>query len=218
MQAFIFDMDGVIVDSELHWKSVEGYYLRQLVPGWTEADQARAIGLSLDNLFAMLRDDYGYSGSEEEFLETYHANARRIYTEQVSLLPGFEGLLEMLHANGVKLALASSSPRAWIDWMLDRFDLRPSFDMTVSAEEVGGEGKPSPAIYLYTAQRLGVDPARCVVAEDSRNGVLAARAAGMYCIGLRNGFNDDQDLSEANIIVNGLGEIDWPTLMALVER
>jgi beta-phosphoglucomutase-like phosphatase (HAD superfamily) len=88
----------------------------------------------------------------------------------------------------------------------------------VSAEEVGGEGKPSPAIYLYTAQRLGVDPARCVVAEDSRNGVLAARAAGMYCIGLRNGFNDDQDLSEANIIVNGLGEIDWPTLMALVER
>jgi HAD superfamily hydrolase (TIGR01509 family) len=218
MQAFIFDMDGVIVDSELHWKSVEGYFLRELVPGWTEADQSRAIGLSLDNLFSMLHDEYGYRGVKEEFLKTYHANARRIYTEEVALLPGFESLLALLHENGVLLALASSSPRAWIDWMLDRFGLRRAFDVTVSAEEVGGEGKPSPAIYLHTASRLGVDPARCVVVEDSRNGVLSARAAGMYCIGLRNGFNDDQDLSEAHIVVDGLGEIDWATLMALVER
>jgi len=218
MQAFIFDMDGVIVDSEIHWKSVEGYYLRQIIPGWTEEDQGRIVGISLDNLFTMLRGEYGYSGSEEEFLETYHANARRIYTEKVQLLPGFETLLVLLHEKGVRLALASSSPRDWIDWMLDRFGLRRAFDITVSAEEIEGEGKPSPAIYLHTARALGVDPARCVVVEDSRNGVLSARAAGMYCIGLRNGFNDDQDLSGANIVVKGLEEIDWPTLMSLVER
>lgn len=218
MQAFIFDMDGVIVDSEIHWKSVEGYYLRQIIPGWTEEDQGRIVGISLDNLFTMLRGEYGYSGSEVEFLETYHANARRIYTEKVQLLPGFETLLVLLHEKGVRLALASSSPRDWIDWMLDRFGLRRAFDITVSAEEIEGEGKPSPAIYLHTARALGVDPARCVVVEDSRNGVLSARAAGMYCIGLRNGFNEDQDLSEAGIVVNGLGEIDWPTLMSLVER
>ena len=218
MQAFIFDMDGVIVDSEIHWKSVEGYYLRELVPGWDEIDQSRIVGISLENLFVMLREEYGYSGSEEEFLETYHANARRIYTEKAQLLPGFEDLLSLLHDRGVRLALASSSPRAWIDLVLDRFDLRPSFDVTVSAQEIDGEGKPSPAIYLDTARQLGVDPARCVVVEDSRNGVLSARAAGMYCIGLRNGFNDDQDLSDAHIIVDGHAGIDWPTLMALVER
>ncbi|HET9493139.1 MAG TPA: HAD-IA family hydrolase [Chloroflexia bacterium] len=218
MQAFIFDMDGVIVDSEIHWKSVEGYFLSRVIPGWTEEDQGRIVGISLDNLFTMLRDEYGYSGSREQFLETYHANAHRIYTEKVELLPGFEGLLSLLHENGVMLALASSSPRAWIDLVLERFDLRRAFDVTVSAEEIEGEGKPSPAIYLHTARKLGVDPARCVVVEDSRNGVLSARAAGMYCIGLRNGFNDDQDLSEADILVNGLGEIDWPTLMALVKR
>jgi HAD superfamily hydrolase (TIGR01509 family) len=218
MQAFIFDMDGVIVDSELHWKSVEGYYLRQIIPGWTEEDQGRIVGISLDNLFTMLRDEYGYSGSQEEFLETYHANAHRIYTEKVKLLPGFETLLAMLHEKGVRLALASSSPRAWIDLVLERFDLRRAFDVTVSAEEIEGEGKPSPAIYLHTARKLGVDPARCIVVEDSRNGVLSARAAGMYCIGLRNGFNDDQDLSGAHIVVDGHAGIDWPTLMALVER
>jgi HAD superfamily hydrolase (TIGR01509 family) len=217
MQAFIFDMDGVIVDSELHWKSVEGYFLSEIVPGWTEADQGRIIGLSLDNLFSLLHDEYGYRGSEEQFLATYHANAHRIYTEKVELLPGFEGLLSLLHENDVLLALASSSPRAWIDLVLERFDLRPAFDVTVSAEEIDGEGKPSPAIYLHTARRLGADPARCVVVEDSRNGVMSARAAGMYCIGLRNGFNDDQDLSAAHIVVDGHAGIDWPTLMALVE-
>ena len=218
MQAFIFDMDGVIVDSEIHWKSVEGYFLSHVIPGWTEEDQGRIVGISLDNLFTMLREEYGYRGSQEQFLETYHANAHRIYTEKVVLLPGFETLLAMLHEKGVRLALASSSPRAWIDLVLERFDLRRAFDVTVSAEEIEGEGKPSPAIYLHTARKLGVDPERCVVVEDSRNGVLSARAAGMYCIGLRNGFNDDQDLSAAHIVVDGHGGIDWPTLMALVER
>ena len=217
MQAFIFDMDGVIVDSEIHWKSVEGYFLSRVIPGWTEEDQGRIVGISLDNLFTMLREEYGYRGSQEQFLETYHANAHRIYTEKVELLPGFQARLLVLQAKGLKLALASSSPRAWIDLVLERFDLRRAFDVTVSAEEIEGEGKPSPAIYLHTARKLGVDPARCVVVEDSRNGVLSARAAGMYCIGLRNGFNDDQDLSGANIVVDGYAGIDWPTLMALVE-
>jgi HAD superfamily hydrolase (TIGR01509 family) len=211
IQALIFDMDGVIVDSELHWKSLEGYFLRTLIPGWTAADQGRIIGLSLDSLYDLLSMEYGLRGDKEEFLKEYHAIAEGIYTTKVSLTPGFLKLLALLHEKEVPVALASSSPRSWIKLVLDRFDLAADFKVVVSAQEVGGEGKPSPAIYLYTAHKLGVEPGGCVVIEDSRNGVLSARNAGMYCIGFRNGFNDEQDLSAADMVIEGFGGLDWAT-------
>ena len=209
MRSFIFDMDGVIVDSELHWKKPEGYFLRSLVPTWTDADQTRIIGLSLNNTYRLLTTEYGATHSKEEFLEVYMAMARQIYGELVSLMPGFSDLLRELHRRGTPVALASSSTRPWIDIVLDRFDLRSDFQVVVSADDLaGGEGKPSPAIYLHTASRLGVEPAGCVVMEDSHNGVLSAQRAGMYCIGFRNGFNDDQDISTADVLVNSYAEIN----------
>jgi HAD superfamily hydrolase (TIGR01509 family) len=209
MQAFIFDMDGVIVDSELHWKKPEGYFLRSLAPSWTDADQTRIIGLSLNNVYRLLATEYGVTHSKEEFLGVYMAMARQIYGEHSSLIPGFRELLAELHRRGTPVALASSSTRPWIEIVLDRFDLHSDFQAVVSADELaGGEGKPSPAIYLHTARKLGVDPAGCVVMEDSHNGVLSAQRAGMYCIGFRNGFNDDQDISTADVLVNSYAEIN----------
>jgi HAD superfamily hydrolase (TIGR01509 family) len=212
IQALIFDMDGVIVDSELHWKSVEGFYLQSLVPGWSTADQGKIIGLSLDNLFSMLTDEYGFTGTKSEFLVQYHAMAEAIYREKVNLLPGFSELLSLLREKQVPVALASSSPHNWIDLVMEKFDLRDAFQVVVSAQDTGGAGKPAPDIYLYTARKLEVEPRDCVVIEDSQNGVLSAKQAGMYCIGLRNGFNEEQDLSEADTIVEGLGQVDWDML------
>ena len=217
MDAFIFDMDGVIVDSELHWKQVEGFFLQSLVPTWGRADQDRIIGLSVHDLYRMLVDEYGVTHSKDDFLDLYHGMARTIYGEKASLIPGFTGLLAALNKDGVPVALASSSPRPWIEIVLDRFRLRDSFQAVVSSDEVQGEGKPSPAIYLRTARKLGVAPERCVVIEDSRNGVLSARNAGMYCIGFRNGFNDEQDLSAANMVVNGFGELEYEKLHTLLD-
>ena len=77
MDAFIFDMDGVIVDSELHWKSLEGFFLKALVPTWTSADQDRIIGLSVHDLYRVLSTEYGLTGTKEEFLERYHAMTYR---------------------------------------------------------------------------------------------------------------------------------------------
>ncbi|MEO8288090.1 MAG: HAD family phosphatase [Chloroflexota bacterium] len=215
MQAFIFDMDGVIVDSELHWQSVEGFFLQSLIPGWTQADQGRIIGLSQSNLYTLLNTEYGFTGDKDAFAAEYHTMAESIYRDKVALLPGFLDLITLLRAKRVPVALASSSPRAWIELVLDKFDLHDKFEMVVSAQEVGGEGKPSPAIYLYTAEKLGVEPQSCVVLEDSRNGVISARNAGMFCIGLRNGFNEEQDISAANIIVEGIAGIDWTFLSTL---
>src|SRR5205814_2064779 len=140
-------MDGVIVDSELHWKSLEGFFLQSLIPGWTAVDQGRIIGLSLESLYALLSTEYGLLGDKEEFLKEYHAIAEGIYTTKVSLMPGFLDLLALLHEKEIPVALASSSPRSWIKLVLDRFGLEADFKVVVSSQEVGGEGKPSPAIY-----------------------------------------------------------------------
>jgi HAD superfamily hydrolase (TIGR01509 family) len=216
MDAFIFDMDGVIVDSELHWKSLEGFFLKSLVPTWGSADQGRIIGLSVHDLYRLLRDEYGLTDSKAQFLELYHAMAADIYGRKASLLGGFTELLAALNRGGIPIALASSSPRSWIDIVLGRFDLRGAFRAVVSAAELQGRGKPAPDIYLLTARKLGVPPHGCIVVEDSENGVLSAKSAGMYCIGLRNGFNDDQDLSKADLLIGSLTELHLPRLKRLV--
>jgi HAD superfamily hydrolase (TIGR01509 family) len=216
MGAVIFDMDGVIVDSEIHWKTLEGYFLQSLIPTWSSTDQDKIIGLGVHDLYSLLISQYGLQKTKQQFLELYQQMANKIYGQKVSLIVGFSNLLTTLNKNNIPVALASSSPRSWIDIMLCRFDLQASFRVVVSADELEGEGKPSPAIYLLTAQRLGVRPKSCIAIEDSKNGVLSAKNAGMFCIGFRNGFNEEQDLSKADMIIHGFTELEWQTLQQLL--
>lgn len=216
MGAVIFDMDGVIVDSEIQWKTLEGYFLQSLIPTWSSSDQDKIIGLGVHDLYTLLIGQYGLQKTKAQFLELYQEMANEIYGQKVSLIVGFSDLLTTLNKNNIPVALASSSPRSWIDIMLRRFGLQSSFKVVVSADELEGEGKPSPAIYLLTAQRLGVSPTSCIAIEDSKNGVLSAKNAGMFCIGFRNGFNEEQDLSKADMIIHGFAELHWQTLQQLL--
>ena len=218
MDAVIFDMDGVIVDSEIHWKTTEGFFLQSLIPGWSAKDQDKIIGLGVLDLYALLVDTYYLQKTQQEFLEIYQQMANEIYGQKVSLIAGFRELLTALNTNHIPVALASSSPTSWINIMLERFSLRDSFQVVVSADELKGEGKPSPAIYLLTASRLGILPERCVAIEDSKNGVLSAKNAEMFCVGFRNGFNNEQDLSRADVIIHDFGELDWKNLFLLSEQ
>src|SRR5579859_3290655 len=202
-------MDGVIVDSELHWKNLEGFFLSSLVSSWTDADQSRIIGVSMDHVYTLLVSEYGMQKSREQFLAQYQEMANEIYGKKVALLPGVEDLLTKLRQHHIPVALASSSPRSWINIVLRRFNLRASFQAVISADDLNGEGKPSPAIYLFTASSLGVPPTQCIAIEDSKNGVLSAKNAGMFCIGLRNGFNEEQDISRADLIIHGFAELDF---------
>ncbi len=213
MDAVIFDMDGVIVDSEIHWKTTEGYFLQSLIPTWSVNDQDRIIGLGVHDLYTMLATSYHMQKTKEQFLAIYQEMANEIYGQKVSLMEGFAELLTALNNNNIPVALASSSPESWINIMLERFNLRESFKVVVSADELAGEGKPSPAIYLLTAKRLGVMPDRCIAIEDSKNGVLSAINAEMFCIGFRNGFNDEQDLSRADVVIRRFAEFDWQMLL-----
>ena len=218
MDAVIFDMDGVIVDSEIHWKTTEGFFLQSLIPGWSAKDQDKIIGLGVLDLYALLVDTYYLQKTQQEFLEIYQQMANEIYGQKVSLIAGFTELLTALNTNHIPVALASSSPTSWINIMLERFSLRDSFQVVVSADELKGEGKPSPAIYLLTASRLGILPERCVAIEDSKNGVLSAKNAEMFCVGFRNGFNNEQDLSRADVIIHHFSELDWKNLFLLSEQ
>ena len=218
MDAVIFDMDGVIVDSEIHWKTTEGFFLQSLIPSWRAKDQDKIIGLGVLDLYALLVDTYYLQKTQQEFLEIYQQMANEIYGQKVSLIAGFTELLTALNTNHIPVALASSSPTSWINIMLERFSLRDSFQVVVSADELVVQGKPSPAIYLLTAMRLGVRPDRCIAIEDSKNGVLSAKNAEMFCVGFRNGFNNEQDLSRADVIIHHFGELDWKNLFLLSEQ
>jgi HAD superfamily hydrolase (TIGR01509 family) len=206
MKALIFDMDGVMIDSEIHWNTDQGSFLHDLIPEWTDNDVTKIIGLSLNGTHQILKKEYGLTLSEQEFIDQIIPIADRIYAEKTNLLDGFLDFL-MSKKDDHTIGLASSSKRRWIDKVLDRFNLRPHFQVTVSAEEIDGPGKPAPDIYLHTAKTLGIAPEQCTVIEDSAHGIESAKAAGMTVIGLRNGFNDEQDLSASNIIVNGFKEL-----------
>lgn len=202
-------MDGVIVDSEFHWQTLEGFFLASLIPSWNSIDQSKLLGLSIDHIYIMLVNEYGLQESKELFMDKYHLIAHEIYMQKTSLLPGIRELFTKLHQHKIPLALASSSPRTWIDLVLQRFALSEMFQAVISSDNLNGEGKPSPAIYLLTARQLNVPPTQCIAIEDSKNGVISAKSAGMFCIGLRNGFNDEQDLSTADMIVHGFEELDF---------
>ena len=203
MKAIIFDMDGVILDSELHWKKAELTLFNKLLPKWTKSDQQKIIGLNVHDTYRILANDYGLLLSHTEFIKKVEGIALEVYRKKAELIPEFIDVIKKLKNKKIPIGLASSSLREWIDIVMSRFELARFFDITVSIEDLDMPGKPAPDIYLHTAKKLNIPPHDCVVIEDSSHGVTSAKSASMYCVGLRNGFNKKQDLSLADIEVKG---------------
>jgi len=216
MKAVIFDMDGVIIDSEKHWKKAELTFFGKLLPRWTKKDQQKIIGINVHETYRILANDYGLTLTHQEFIQRVNGIALEVYRNKCNLIDGFLNLIKKIKKADAKIALASSSLNDWINTALKRFELRPFFDVIVSAEDISAPGKPKPDIYLHTAKKLGVKPAECMVIEDSHHGVMAAKSAGMMCVGLRNGFNDAQDLSPADIQIKGFTKENNQKLIELL--
>lgn len=212
MNPFIFDMDGVIVDTEKYWQSAETGKLKEWLPKWGPEDQEKIIGMHIDDIYQFLISEYSLKISYVDFSREVNQIADNIYKNQCALIPGFKELITTLKEKGVKIGLASSSKREWIDIILDRFNLRKFFNITVSAQEIDGPGKPAPDIYLHTAKLLNTIPENCWVIEDSNHGVCAAKAAHMKCIGFRNGINLKTDLSKADIEIEGFKDFNFTLL------
>ncbi len=202
----VFDMDGVIVDSELHWRDVEEPFLRNLIPNAYEEYHKYIVGRSLSDIFLYLDENYNLPLKKEEFMGAYNEMAVKVYEEWSHLIPGVLDLIELLKKEGFTLGLASSSPMFWVNMAVERFELGQYFERVISADETDCKGKPAPDIYIYAVEQLGKEPSQCMAIEDSKNGVISARAAGLKCVGLRNGFNDDQDLFSSDLIIHGFEE------------
>lgn len=199
MTAVLFDMDGVLVDSEDYWVEREREEIFPDVVADGPIPPAEITGMNYREIFDYLDEHYEVTVDPETFLDLFDRTAREIYTEEVDLLPGVESLLADLHAAGHPAAIVSSSPHEWIDLVVDRFDL-DDFDAVISAESVE-RGKPAPDVYEYAAETLAIDPADCVAVEDSEHGVEAAARAGTTVIGYRSGADESVDLSAADVVV-----------------
>jgi len=185
----------------------EAEILGQLGVPLTPERCLETTGLRIDEAVAHWEERYPWSGpTRSEVVERILDRVLHIITQRAPLKPGVRESLTVVRGAGLRIALASSSSLSLIEKVLDRFGLRAEFEAVVSAE---GErfGKPHPGVYLTTAARLGVDPAACLALEDSVNGMLAARAAGMRCIVVPERWPVDPRFSSADSVI--------PTLLGL---
>ncbi len=177
--AVIFDLDGVLVDAEVWWDEVRLAWAGQLGRSWTAADQAAVMGANSLGWARIMRQRLDLDLSPEQIVDDIvGAMVQRYATHGAPLIPGAVAAVRRLAEAGVPIAVASSSHRLVIDAALDSLGIAGLFRVVVASDEVA-HGKPAPDVYLLAARELGVDPSSCLVVEDSLNGVLAARAAGM---------------------------------------
>jgi HAD superfamily hydrolase (TIGR01509 family) len=179
-QAVVFDLDGVIVDSEPVWEEVRRAYVADHGGRWRPDTQRRLMGMSTPEWAEYLGSELGVDQPPSEVARGVVEQMAERYHRSLPLMPGAVDAVRRMAAR-FPLGLASSSPRSLIDRVLAEADLAGAFKTTLSTEEVA-RGKPAPDVYLTVASRLGVDPAHCLAVEDSSNGLRSAAAAGMTVV------------------------------------
>jgi HAD superfamily hydrolase (TIGR01509 family) len=182
--AVVFDLDGVLVDSEAAWDAARRELVRERGGTWKDSATRDMLGMSSLEWSRYLARELGVDLPPEEISRQVVAQLLAVYREQLPLLPGAREAVERL-ADRWPLGLASSSNPEVIGVVLTASGLERYFSAWVSSEEVG-PGKPAPDVYLEAARRLGVRPADCVAIEDSENGLRSAHAAGMRLIAVPN--------------------------------
>jgi HAD superfamily hydrolase (TIGR01509 family) len=205
--AVIFDLDGVLVDSEAVWDAAREEVARSHDGRWPADAQRAMMGMSSTEWSAYMHDELGVRLPPEEISSTVVARLADIYRERLPLIPGARETVLALAAEW-PLGLASSANRPIIELVLELAELEASFAATVSSEEVS-RGKPAPDVYLEAARRLAVDPARCAAVEDSSNGLFSASAAGMtvFAAPNRDFPPSDEALAVADDVLGSIGEL-----------
>jgi HAD superfamily hydrolase (TIGR01509 family) len=184
IEAVIFDLDGILIDSEHVWDEVRQQLAEERGGRWNENASRDMMGMSSIEWSRYMRDVVGLEEEPEEISAEVVRRLEERYRTEIPLIPGAEQAVERLGARW-PLALASSSNRELIDLVLTESGLGGFFRASVSSEEVA-RGKPAPDVFLEAARRLDADPTRCAAIEDSENGILAAKAAGMRTIAIPN--------------------------------
>ena len=182
IDAVVFDLDDVLIDSERVWSDAKEQLVRESGGTWRPEATRAMMGMSSPEWSRYLHDELGVKMSPEAISDAVVKRLMAIYRERLPLLPGAREAVSSLAARW-PLGLASSSNRPVIELVLDLADFRQFFAVTVSSEEVR-HGKPAPDVYLEAARRLNARPSRCVAVEDSTNGLRSAESAGMTTIAI----------------------------------
>lgn len=207
IKAVIFDMDGVIVDSEpIHYRLNQELFQKMQL-NITDEEYRTFVGITDWDMWSAIKKRHQLHQSVEELMAMHRQHSRsEMHKLDLEPIPGIPALLDRLKAVGLKLAIASSAPVDWIQVVVRKCHLESYFDVLVSGEHVA-HGKPAPDIFLLAAEKLQVQPSQCLVIEDAERGVQAAKAAGMQCVGYQNPHSYAQDLSLADRIIHHMDEL-----------
>ena len=218
IEAVVFDLDGLLLDSEQVWDEVREILTRERGGRWHEQAQADMMGMSSTQWSRYMHDELDVPDQPEEINRLVVERMLERYRDR---LPVIDGAVEAVRRIGERwpLGLASSSNRPLIDLALDLMGIADRFRVTVSSEEVE-RGKPAPDVYLEAARRLGVPPDRIVAIEDSANGIRAAKAAGMRAIAIPNPhYPPPEDaLKQADAVLDSLSELSPAVVESVSSR
>jgi HAD superfamily hydrolase (TIGR01509 family) len=215
IEAVIFDLDGVLIDSESAWDSARRDLVADRGGTWTDSATRDMLGMSAPEWSRYVHDELGVDLPPEEIDKEVVERLLKVYAERLPLIPGAVEAVERMAARW-PLGLASSSNRPVIDTVLDAAGIAHHFRAWTSSEEVG-PGKPAPDVFLEAARRIEVDPRACAAIEDSHNGILSAHAAGMRVLAIPNHEfpPGDDALAQADRVLPGLDALTVDAVEAL---
>jgi HAD superfamily hydrolase (TIGR01509 family) len=213
IKAVIFDMDGLMIDSEpLQSKSIEKILKEYGVdPDYDELGLVQIIGITAKENFRILKDKHRINEDIDILVDKKQNAYLEILKENLVSMPGLVELLNLLKEKGIKMGVASSSKLDHIELVLSGLGIRDYFEIVVSGELLE-KSKPHPEIYLTAAKQLGVGPKEAIALEDAEMGVISASSAGIKVIAVPNSSTKKQNFSKAILIVSSLEDINWDIL------
>jgi HAD superfamily hydrolase (TIGR01509 family) len=216
IKTVIFDMDGVIVDTEPVHSYAYFQHFDELGIAVSKEVFTTFMGYSTRNTFQKLKALFPIDADVEDLIQRKRTLFNDAFDskEDLFLIGGVLELIQDLHQNGIQLILASSAAKVTIDRVFTRFNLHPYFTHLVSGEDFPNS-KPHPAIFEHAASLSFAPKNNCLVIEDSTNGVKAAKAAGIFCIGYNSKNSKQQDLSLADFVIDDFSQLNFTTLAKL---
>lgn len=208
-KAIIFDMEGVVIDSEPLWSQSQKLFLKKLGKTFDDDDKRLIAGKSFIEGTRILKQRYNLRGELEELMGLRENAIKHLFKSKLVFIKGFREFHSSVSSRFLT-CIATSCKDELLQITIEKLQLEQYFDHIFKVSDVGNRGKPQPDLFLYAARTLGVKPSECIVIEDSPHGIEATKRAGMYCIALTTTFPPEK-LEGADMIVSSFSEIQLPT-------